>query len=306
MKTDGHLGRCHLKGREGDAINVILTAVGHNLRRVLAWLRASLALIQITLRLAATHSLALKRLVNGRRGNRYAKANVRSRRDAMLLNGYGIRPPAGRILDFRGRPPVGPTRAMSGLPCGRLTRSRNEHWPELLRQRESEDGPLDAGERETDEDCIAEECDLGCGDLGRVVEACSDGGGAVDDIFSLISSSAACTAAIFWIISSCLATSWSTLRCITSRLNANGASCCIGLEGVVAAGDCTAETGNNQASAGKRTTAISFAASPYDCQASVPPMPMSIATTNRIKVRNIRLPIERQLSVLRLSSTPEK
>jgi hypothetical protein len=29
MKTDGHLGRCHLKGREGDAANVILTAVGH-------------------------------------------------------------------------------------------------------------------------------------------------------------------------------------------------------------------------------------------------------------------------------------
>ena len=27
MKTDGHLGRCHLKGREGDAANVILTAV---------------------------------------------------------------------------------------------------------------------------------------------------------------------------------------------------------------------------------------------------------------------------------------
>jgi IS5 family transposase len=40
LKTDGHLGRCHLKGREGDAANVILTAVGHNLRRLLAWLRA--------------------------------------------------------------------------------------------------------------------------------------------------------------------------------------------------------------------------------------------------------------------------
>jgi len=34
MKTDGHLGRCCLKGREGDAANVILTAVGHNLRLV--------------------------------------------------------------------------------------------------------------------------------------------------------------------------------------------------------------------------------------------------------------------------------
>ena len=39
MKTDGHLGRCYLKGREGDAANVILSAVGHNFRLVLAWLR---------------------------------------------------------------------------------------------------------------------------------------------------------------------------------------------------------------------------------------------------------------------------
>src|SRR5215471_14086014 len=27
MKTDGHLGRCHVKGREGDAANVVLSAV---------------------------------------------------------------------------------------------------------------------------------------------------------------------------------------------------------------------------------------------------------------------------------------
>jgi transposase, IS5 family len=39
MKADGHLGRCHLKGRAGDAANAILTAVGHNLRFVLAGLR---------------------------------------------------------------------------------------------------------------------------------------------------------------------------------------------------------------------------------------------------------------------------
>ena len=49
MKTDGHLGRCHLKGREGDAANVVLTAVGHNLRRILAWLRALLRLILLAL-----------------------------------------------------------------------------------------------------------------------------------------------------------------------------------------------------------------------------------------------------------------
>ena len=31
MKNDGHLGRCYLKGRDGDAANAILTAVGYNL-----------------------------------------------------------------------------------------------------------------------------------------------------------------------------------------------------------------------------------------------------------------------------------
>ncbi|SDJ80249.1 transposase, IS5 family [Bradyrhizobium sp. Rc2d] len=45
LKTDGHLGRCHLKGREGDAANVVLSAVGHNLRLVLAWLKPLLRLI---------------------------------------------------------------------------------------------------------------------------------------------------------------------------------------------------------------------------------------------------------------------
>jgi IS5 family transposase len=44
MKTDGHLGRCYLKGRAGDAANVVLSAVGHNFRRILAWLRDLLRL----------------------------------------------------------------------------------------------------------------------------------------------------------------------------------------------------------------------------------------------------------------------
>ena len=60
MKSDGHLGRCHLKGREGDAINVILTAVGHNLRRILAWLRVLLTEILGALWQAALRSPALK------------------------------------------------------------------------------------------------------------------------------------------------------------------------------------------------------------------------------------------------------
>jgi IS5 family transposase len=45
MKAEGHLGRCYLKGTAGDAANAILTAVGYNFRRILAWLRALLRLI---------------------------------------------------------------------------------------------------------------------------------------------------------------------------------------------------------------------------------------------------------------------
>ena len=45
MKTDGYLGRCYLKGREGDAVNAVLSAVGYNLRLFLTWLRTFLRLI---------------------------------------------------------------------------------------------------------------------------------------------------------------------------------------------------------------------------------------------------------------------
>jgi IS5 family transposase len=45
MKAEGHLGRCYLKGRAGDAANAILTAAGYNFRRILAWLRILLRLI---------------------------------------------------------------------------------------------------------------------------------------------------------------------------------------------------------------------------------------------------------------------
>ncbi|TWH96210.1 IS5 family transposase, partial [Bradyrhizobium daqingense] len=44
LKAEGHLGRCYLKGRAGDAANVVLSAVGHNFRRILAWLRYLLCL----------------------------------------------------------------------------------------------------------------------------------------------------------------------------------------------------------------------------------------------------------------------
>jgi transposase, IS5 family len=45
MKADGHLGRNFLLGTEGDAVNVILAAAGHNLRLLRAWLAWLLALL---------------------------------------------------------------------------------------------------------------------------------------------------------------------------------------------------------------------------------------------------------------------
>src|SRR4029453_776078 len=49
MKAEGHLGRCYLKGRAGDAANAILSAVGYNLRLLLAWLRMILRLVLLSL-----------------------------------------------------------------------------------------------------------------------------------------------------------------------------------------------------------------------------------------------------------------
>jgi hypothetical protein len=43
MKTDGLLERNHLHGPEGDAVNAILCAIGHNCRLLLAWFRRLLA-----------------------------------------------------------------------------------------------------------------------------------------------------------------------------------------------------------------------------------------------------------------------
>ena len=59
MKSEGHLGRCYLKGRDGDATNAILSAVGYNLRLVLAWLRMLLRLFLQALRLAFANHAAL-------------------------------------------------------------------------------------------------------------------------------------------------------------------------------------------------------------------------------------------------------
>jgi IS5 family transposase len=60
LKNEGHLGRCWLKGRAGDAANVVLSATGYNFRLVLAWLRAFLRLILNALIQALRHPSALK------------------------------------------------------------------------------------------------------------------------------------------------------------------------------------------------------------------------------------------------------
>ena len=45
MKTDGRLTRCPLKGTFGDAVFAVLCASGHNIRKILAHLRALPALL---------------------------------------------------------------------------------------------------------------------------------------------------------------------------------------------------------------------------------------------------------------------
>ncbi|MCI0600386.1 MAG: IS5/IS1182 family transposase, partial [Beijerinckiaceae bacterium] len=45
LKADGHLGRNFLRGRHGDRNNAVLSAIGHNLRLVLRWIRLLLGLI---------------------------------------------------------------------------------------------------------------------------------------------------------------------------------------------------------------------------------------------------------------------
>ena len=45
MKSDGRLARCPLKGHVGDAIFAVLCACGHNIRKILAHLRAFWGLV---------------------------------------------------------------------------------------------------------------------------------------------------------------------------------------------------------------------------------------------------------------------
>jgi IS5 family transposase len=49
MKSDGRLARCPLKGTFGDAIFAVLCGCGHNIRKILAHIRASFAWIIIAI-----------------------------------------------------------------------------------------------------------------------------------------------------------------------------------------------------------------------------------------------------------------
>lgn len=44
MQTDGRLARCALKGTLGDALHAVLCGCGHNIRMILAHLRALVAM----------------------------------------------------------------------------------------------------------------------------------------------------------------------------------------------------------------------------------------------------------------------
>ena len=59
-KMDGHLGRNFLKGRDGDRINAIMSAVGYNLRLILKWLRKLLRKIIAAIWAAIIPPSALK------------------------------------------------------------------------------------------------------------------------------------------------------------------------------------------------------------------------------------------------------
>ena len=59
-KTDGHLGRNFLKGRDGDHINAVMSAVGYNFRLILKWFRALLCKFIATISAAMMTFSAIK------------------------------------------------------------------------------------------------------------------------------------------------------------------------------------------------------------------------------------------------------
>lgn len=69
MKSDGLLGRCHLKGAQGDAMHAVLCGAGHNLRLLLNRLRAFLRLLYVWLVSQLPHPTRLS--AGGKRGNQF-------------------------------------------------------------------------------------------------------------------------------------------------------------------------------------------------------------------------------------------
>ena len=59
-KEDGHMDRNYLKGRNGDQINAVMSAVGYNFRLILKWLRALLCKIIATMWAAIMPASALR------------------------------------------------------------------------------------------------------------------------------------------------------------------------------------------------------------------------------------------------------
>ena len=59
-KTDGHLGRNFFKGRLGDQINAVMSAVDYNLRLILRWFRELLRKIIAAILPAITPFSSLK------------------------------------------------------------------------------------------------------------------------------------------------------------------------------------------------------------------------------------------------------
>ncbi len=57
MKTDGRLARCALKGTLGDALHAVLCGCGHNIRMILAHLRALVAVILAALMAAIANNI---------------------------------------------------------------------------------------------------------------------------------------------------------------------------------------------------------------------------------------------------------
>ncbi|MEH2563601.1 hypothetical protein V1289_003228 [Bradyrhizobium sp. AZCC 2289] len=62
LKAEGHLGRRYLKGRAGDAANVVLSAAGHNFRRILVWFRELVCLFLFKLWRALAFPALLNRV----------------------------------------------------------------------------------------------------------------------------------------------------------------------------------------------------------------------------------------------------